>query len=315
MIIAGLLVGIGVGGTCSTCLTGATMSGGEERIAGSKERVGVVELTGVISDATELARTVREFARRDELKAIVVRIDSPGGSVAPSQEIFEALRRASKAKPVVASMGNVAASGGFWSAMGADYVFASPGSLTGSIGVITQLPDLRGIADLVHFNMRTFKSGPLKDAGNPLREMTPADVALFTSLIDDIYQQFVETVAARRKLEVEAVKKLADGRVMTGRAAKEAGLIDALGGLEDAAKKAVLLAASRDAEKQGQPAPAEKPLEEVEVPTLVYPKKPLPGLLRLVAEGTESAIARGLSRGVEDGIGRAAAEARGVEVR
>jgi protease IV len=303
-VILALVLGMGLGGACSTCLAGAN-SQGEEIVLGSKERVGVIDLTGVISDATDFCRQIRELSKRGDLRAIVVRIESPGGAVAPSQEIFSSMRRASKDKPIVASMGNVAASGGFWSAMGADYVFASPGSVTGSIGVITEIPDLRGIADLVRFKVRVFKSGPLKDVGNPLREMTQEDIELFTGLIQDIYTQFVGVVAERRKMDLAAVKKIADGRVLTGRAALEAGLIDELGGLEDAARKAVLLADARKAEKDGKPPPTTKLTDEIEVPTLVYPKKPLPGLLRLLSESARSAVAGGIERGVDRAAERA----------
>jgi protease IV len=223
------------------------------------------------------------------------------------------LRAAAKEKVVVVSMGSVAASGGFWTAMGADWIFANPGTLTGSIGVITEIPDLRGIAELLRFRLRTFKSGPLKDAGNPFREMTPEDQAMFQTLIDDIYLQFVAVVAERRKMDVDEVKKIADGRVMSGAAAFEAGLIDELGGLHDATKKAVLLANAREAEKEGKTATSSKADEKIEDPTLVYPKKPIPGLLDLLTEGAKSAIANGLA----DGIDRAAARARdsNVELR
>jgi protease-4 len=262
----------------------------------------VIELFGAITDGGDTVRQIRDFARRDDLRGIVIRIDSPGGAVAPSQEIYEALKFAAKSKPVVASMGSVAASGGFWSALGADWIFASPGSITGSIGVLSQTPDLRGLADLLRVKMRTFTSGPLKDAGNPFREMTPEDEELFMSLINDIYMQFVSVVAERRKLDLETVKNLADGRVMTGRAALEAGLVDELGGLHDAARKVVLLAEAREAEEE-PPAETSTAAEgEIEDPTLIYPKKPIPGLLRMLIESTESAV----SKGIAAGIGRAA---------
>lgn len=306
-IILGLFAGTALGGACGACLSGV---GGQrdEVFAGSKDKVGVVELTGAITDATEVTRHLRDFAKRDDLKGIVVRIDSPGGAVAPSQEIYAAMRRASKTKPVVASMGSVAASGGFWSALGADWIFASPGSVTGSIGVITQVIDLHEIADLVKVRVHTFKSGLLKDVGNPLRELTKDDRDLFMSLINDIYQQFISVVAERRKMDLDAVKKVADGRVMTGRAALEAGLIDELGTLNEAAKKVVQLAAARDAEKSGKlpKAKTSTRTDDLEDPTLIYPRKPLPGLLRMLADETESAVSLGISKGVE----RAAQNAR-----
>lgn len=306
-IIFSLIMGGAIGGTCSTCLTGAAVQR-EEVIPGGSEHVGVVELFGPIADSAEIVRQIRDFARRDDLEGIVIRIDSPGGAVAPSQEIYEALRFAARTKPVVASMGSVAASGGFWSALGADWIFASPGTITGSIGVLSQTPDLRGLADLLRIRMRTFTSGPLKDAGNPFREMTPEDEELFMSLINDIYGQFVGVVSERRKMDLSSVKKIADGRIMTGRAALEAGLIDQLGGLHDAARKVVALAQRRQAEKEGKEVVTATAAEEGEPPqdpTLIYPRKPFPGLLRMLRDSAESAISAGLAEGVDRAASRA----------
>jgi protease IV len=222
------------------------------------------------------------------------------------------MRWAAEKKPVVASMGNVAASGGFWASLGADWVFASPGTITGSIGVITQLPDLRGIAELLRFRMRTFTSGPLKDAGNPFREMTPADEQLFQSLIDDIYTQFITVTSERRNLSLDEVKKVADGRVMTGRAALDIGLVDELGGLHEAARKAMLMAKLRQAKEEGETETSTKAWEELEDPTLVYPKKDSPPLLDLLT----GSVKQGISSGVSEGIDRLAQdEASPVELR
>jgi protease-4 len=261
---------------------------------GGGERVGVVELIGPITDSAAVVGDLRKFADRDDLVAIVLRIDSPGGAVAPSQEIYDAMRWAARKKPVVASMGNVAASGGFWASLGADWVFASPGSITGSIGVITQTPDLRGLAELARVRFHTFKSGPLKDAGNPFREMTKQDEALFMSLIDDIYDQFVSLTAERRRMPIDEVKKIADGRILTGRAALGAGLVDELGGLHDAARKAMLMANRRRAEEEGEAVTSTAAEAELEDPTLVYPKKPAPSFLDLLSEGASSAVSRGV---------------------
>jgi protease IV len=291
-----LLFGTALGGTCATCATLGGQMGGDEVFFAGGDRVGVIELVGPIVEAEEIVRNIRKFGRRDDLIALVVRIDSPGGAVAPSQEIFRAMRWAAEKKPVVASMGNVAASGGFWASLGADWVFASPGTITGSIGVITQLPDLRGIAELVRFRMRTFTSGPLKDAGNPFREMTPADEQLFQSLIDDIYQQFVDVTAERRRLTVEDVKKVADGRVMTGRAAVDLGLVDELGGLHEAARKAMVMAKMRKAKEDGDTETSTTTLEELEDPTLVYPKKETPGLIDLLTEGVAGGVSQTIDR-------------------
>ena len=143
------------------------------------DRVGVVEVTGVIGDDKMILRELREFAEDPRIRAVVVRIDSPGGSVGPSQEIFEAMRRLQKKKHVLASMGSIAASGGFYVAMGAEKVFANPGTLTGSIGVISELPNVTGFLKWAGVDMRTITAGKMKDAGSPFREMTPDERAYF----------------------------------------------------------------------------------------------------------------------------------------
>ena len=302
IVLAGSM-GFGLG-TCATC-GGGLPSG--SMFVGADYSVGVVELLGPIMETKAVVKQINEFAAQSSLDAIVVRIDSPGGAVAPSQEVFAAMRRASEKKPVVASMGSVAASGGFWAAMGADYVFASAGTITGSIGVISQAPDLQEIAKLFKFRMRTFKSGPLKDAGNPLRAMTKEDEAVFMDLVQDIYDQFVQVVRDRRKLDLEAVQALADGRVLTGRAAKEAGLIDELGGLHDAAKKAAALAEARAAQKEHrEPKPIEEP------PALIYPRPTPPSLLKLLTEDLAQSFARGAVEGLEEA---ARAAPKRVELR
>lgn len=295
-VLLALFAGVTMGGACVTCVTLARPGSGEIIPAG-RERVGVIELNGPITDTKEVVQHLREFARRGDLAGIVVRIDSPGGAVAPSQEIYAAMRHAAKSKPIVASMGSVAASGGFWASLGADWVFASPGSITGSIGVITQTPDLRGVAESLRFGVRTFKSGPLKDAGNPFRELTPEDEALFTGLIADIYEQFITTTAERRGLDLETVKRYADGRVMTGRAAHQAKLVDELGGLYEAARRAAHLGALK-AKGTATPTTAVD-LSDREDPTLVYPRRSRPSFLDLLSEAGAKSLA-GAIRGAAD---------------
>jgi protease-4 len=195
-------------------------------------------------DSERVLKQLRRFEKDDAIKAIVVRIDSPGGSVAPSQEIFDELQRVAEAKPVVCSMGNVAASGGFYIAMGCPKgnVLAEPGTLTGSIGVISQFPNLTRIAERFQFRMETVKSGALKDAGNPFRDMTPQDRAYWQSLIDRVYAQFLGDVVESRGLPEAKVRQVADGRVITGEEAFEAGLVDKLGNFHVAIDHAMELA-------------------------------------------------------------------------
>lgn len=298
----GLLLG-------TSCVTCGHLPGREQReFAGeSAHRVAVLELEGPIMDTSESVRTLAGFARQKDIDAVVVRINSPGGAVAPSQELFDAMRAASAKKPIVASMGSVAASGGFWAAMGADYVFAAPGSITGSIGVISQAPDLRELARFLKVDVHTFKSGPYKDLGNPLREMTEGDRAIFQGLVDDIFEQFVTMIAQRRGLEREQVLKVADGRVMSGRAAHEAKLVDALGGLREAAVKAAELA---DEKKR---AAGDKVPEGPVDPSLIYPRR-RDALLSLLAEDVGSSLMKGLLGGFDAGLEAAARRVEG-EVR
>ncbi|HEU4384465.1 MAG TPA: signal peptide peptidase SppA [Anaeromyxobacteraceae bacterium] len=216
------------------------VKGETPRLAGGP-RIGVVPIEGVIGvggrggvDSDQVLRTLKRYADDSDMKAIVVRIDSPGGAVAPSQEIYDELRRVAEDKVVVCSMGNVAASGGLYVAMGCDRIVAESGTLTGSIGVISQFVNVKGLADRFSVKMETVKSGKLKDAGNPFRDMTPEDRAYWQALVDQVYRQFLTAVAESRELAEADVRKFADGRVLTGEQAQQLGLIDDLGNFHDA---------------------------------------------------------------------------------
>ena len=206
------------------------------------ERVGVVEVTGVIADSKTALKELREFEDDPRIRAVVVRIDSPGGSVGPSQEILEAMQRLQKKKHVLASMGSIAASGGFYIAMGGEKIFANPGTLTGSIGVISEFPNVSGLLKWAGVDMRTITAGRLKDAGSPFRDMSAEERSYFQSMLDDVHTQFIEAVAESRKLPEDQVRKVADGRVFTGRKAKDLKFVDELGGLQDAVREAGKLA-------------------------------------------------------------------------
>jgi protease IV len=219
--------------------------GGNVMARAGGERVGVVEVTGVITDSKTTLRELREFEEDPRIRAVVVRIDSPGGSVGPSQEILEAMQRLQKKKHVLASMGSIAASGGFYVAMGGEKVYANPGTLTGSIGVISQFPNVSGLLKWAGVDMRTITAGKLKDAGNPFREMSAEERSYFQAMLDDVHAQFIGAVVEARKLPEEEVRKVADGRVFTGRKAKELKLVDELGGLQDAVREAGKLAGIR----------------------------------------------------------------------
>ena len=252
---------------------------GDSSGLGSGPRIGIIEIKGPIgtgmggADGPRLLKQVRRFEEDDSLKAVVVRIDSPGGAVGTSQELHDEVKRLAAKKVVVCSMGDLAASGGFYVAVACPKIVATPGTLTGSIGVISQFPNLRGIAQRLSFKMETVKSGPLKDAGNPFRDMTPADRAYWQALVDGVYQQFLSAVAEGRKLPLEKVRPIADGRVMTGAEAKERGLVDALGNFYDAVELA----------KDGAKLTGE--------PVLIYPPEERGSLLERLVFGAAGAAA------------------------
>ncbi|NPB09680.1 MAG: signal peptide peptidase SppA [Thermodesulfobacteria bacterium] len=237
------------------------------------DQIGVIEIKGLISEADGHLEDLRKFSRNDAIKAIVVRIESPGGAVGASQEIYRELKRISEKKPVVASMGSVAASGGLYVALGARKIVADPGTLTGSIGVMIQIPNIRKLLERIGIEATVLKSGPYKDTGSLLRPLTKEEKELLMDTIRDVYTQFVQAVSESRGIPVEEVKKFADGRVFTGRRAKELGLVDVLGNFEDAVDLA--------AEMAGIKGP----------PHLVYPEEEKPWIKWLM---TKSLAPKGL---------------------
>jgi protease-4 len=205
-------------------------------------RVALVEVEGLIVDADRLVRELSDHGDDPSIRAVVVRIQSPGGVVGPTQEIHDAIQRLrSRGKPVVASMGSVAASGGYYLAAAATRIVANPGTLTGSIGVILQLAEIEGLLRKVGVRYEIIKSGRFKDAGSFARPMTSEERAVLQAVLDDMHDQFVTAVAEGRRLSKDRARALADGRVYSGRMAKEAGLVDALGGLDEAIRLAAEL--------------------------------------------------------------------------
>ncbi len=201
----------------------------------SGDKIGLIEIKGVILDSEPIVKHIKRFRKSDHIKGILVRIDSPGGGVAASQEIYEALKKARDAgKVVVASMSSVAASGGYYVACAADTIVANPGTTTGSIGVILNFFDFSDLLKKIGLRLNVVKSGKFKDAGSFGRPMTPEDKAYFQQFVNDAYEQFVAVVAEARQMTREDVLKLADGRVFTGKQAFESGLVDVLGTYEDA---------------------------------------------------------------------------------
>jgi|SRR5579863_385695 len=204
---------------------------------GSEEKIGLVRIEGVILDSKETLEELEHFASSPSMRAILIRIDSPGGGVVPSQEIYEEIRKIrDKGKKVVVSMGNVAASGGYYIATASDKIVANPGTLTGSIGVIMELANVEGLLHKIGVESVVIKSGEHKDIASPFRKMTPLENKLMQQVLDDVHDQFIEAVAKGRQLRLSEVRSLSDGRVFTGRQAKAKGLVDELGDLQDAVR-------------------------------------------------------------------------------
>src|SRR5262245_43369355 len=200
--------------------------------------VGVVELEGEIRDAEPLCESLETLRKDPQVVAVVLRINSPGGAVAPCQEISEEIVRLREAKPVIASLGSIAASAAYYIAAGTNRIVAAPGTLTGSIGVIMEFRQLQGLAEKVGVGEQIVKSGTYKDIGHPLRSLTDGERTLLQSMVDDVHGQFIDAVAKGRGMERARIKELADGRLFSGAQAKAAGLVDELGGLSTAIQMA-----------------------------------------------------------------------------
>ncbi|MBU1056284.1 MAG: signal peptide peptidase SppA [Proteobacteria bacterium] len=198
------------------------------------EKVGVIEILGVITDSKEIVNNIKKYRENDSIKAIVLRIDSPGGAVGPSQEIFREVRKTIGKKKIITSMGSVAASGGYYIAAGTDGIMANPGTITGSIGVIIGFTNFEEILQKIGLYPVVVKSGEYKDIGSPVRKMTEKEKILLQDFVDDTHMQFVGAVSKGRNMDVAKVKAIADGRIFTGQMAKNLGLVDRLGNIEDA---------------------------------------------------------------------------------
>jgi protease-4 len=253
-------------------------------------KIGVVELKGTIGDekggiqGSREAEQIRDFAEDDKIKAILIRIDSPGGSVAPSQEIWEEIKRSRKKKKVVCSQGNLAASGGYYISVACDEIVANPGTLTGSIGVISQFLDAKELLALAKVQQTTLKTGALKDSGSPFREFNAEDRKYFDGLLHEIFEQFLSAVAEGRHKTVEEIRPLADGRVFSGAQAKALGLVDALGNFRTAVDRVMELAGLH-----GEP-------------ELVYPEKKEAFPFLDVLRGGAHAVGQEFVKGAVDGV-------------
>jgi len=198
------------------------------------DKVALVRIEGPIIDSQRFVDEIRQYVDDNSIKAIVLRVDSPGGAVAPSQEIYTEVKRAVQKKKVVASMGSLAASGGYYVVAPATMIVVNPGTITGSIGVIMEIPNFEGLMDKIGIKTTTIKSGKYKDMASAMRELTTEERRLLQGVMDDVHEQFIQAVAEGRGMTVEEVTEFADGRIFSGRQAKEIGLVDELGNLQDA---------------------------------------------------------------------------------
>ncbi len=236
------------------------------------DKIGIVEIKGVITQSSDVIETLRQFVEDSGVKAIILRIDSPGGGVGPAQEIYREVLKAKSKKKVVTSMGSVAASGGYYIACASDIIVANPGTITGSIGVIMQFSNFEELFKKIGIKGVVIKGGEYKDIGSPFRDMTPEEKKIMQEVIDNVHQQFIQAVAEGRKLERIKIIQIADGRILTGEQAKRLGLVDQLGNLQDAIDTAAKLAGIKGK------------------PQIIYPKKKFSLLELLIREGASLLI-------------------------
>jgi protease-4 len=239
------------------------------------DKIAIVEIRGVIAQSSGIIEEIHEYVDDDGVKAIILRIDSPGGGVGPSQEIHREILKVKEKKKIVTSMGSVAASGGYYIACASDLIVANPGTITGSIGVIMEFTNIEELFKKIGIKGVVVKSGELKDMGSPFREMTPEEKRIIQDVIDNVHQQFIKAVADGRKLDRSKVTQIADGRIMTGEQAKQLGLVDQIGNLDDAIDATAKLVGI-----EGKP-------------NIVYPKKKF-SIWELLIRETVSAVLKTL---------------------
>jgi protease-4 len=228
IIIIGVILGVFL-----LAILFLTQFGGDSTFA-LGDKIAVVDIKGVITSSRDIVEQIDTFKVDDDVKAIILRINSPGGGVGPSQEIYREVLSAKEKKKVVASMESVAASGGYYVACASDLIVANPGTITGSIGVVMEFSNVEDLLKKIGLRSYVIKSGKHKDIGSPLRKMTPEERSILQGVIDSVHNQFIRAVAKGRDMKEEKVRQIADGRIFSGEQAKELGLVDRLGSLQDA---------------------------------------------------------------------------------
>lgn len=245
-VLLGLLLLISLAGLFLVSIFIIGFLGGKKQSFPPRDKVGIVTVEGIITESKDINKQIEEFADDDRIKAVIVRIESPGGGVVPSEEIYSAIQELRKKKKVVASMGAVAASGGYLIACASDRIVANPGSITGSISAVMHFANAETLLKRIGLQTTVIKSGKYKDIGSPVRGMTEEEKIIIQNLVDDIFDHFLEVIARDRKIKKEELRSLADGRIFTGRQAKALGLVDELGDLNQAVNAAGKLAGLKD---------------------------------------------------------------------
>jgi protease-4 len=272
LILAGIFLGFFL-----LIYTLSSLGGGGVDLPG-REKIGVVEIKGVIMESKPIVDQLIKFKKSRSVRGIVLRIDSPGGGVAPAQEIYEEVGKIKREKKVVASIESVGASGGYYIACAADRIVANPGTITGSIGVITEFVNVEQLLQKIGLKSFVIKSGKHKDIMSPTREPTEEDKKILQEVIDNIHNQFIDAVADGRKLDREKVVEIADGRIFSGQQARDLGLVDSLGNFQDAVALAAQLAGI-----EGEP-------------SIVYAEKKKPSLLDFFIQETISRVSDELKK-------------------
>ncbi|MRS03757.1 signal peptide peptidase SppA [bacterium] len=239
--------------------------------------IAVVDVSGMIIDSTEIIKQLHYSKDNNNIKAVVLRIDSPGGVVGPTQEIYTEIIKLQKIKPVVVSMGSVAASGGYYISAPANIIFANPGTITGSIGVLMKLANFQTLLDKIGIKSFVIKSGEFKDAGSPVRPITAQEKKVMQGIIDNMHNQFVLAVANGRKIPIERVRVFADGRIFTGEQAQQLRLVDQLGNLQDAIDEAAKISGLK------------------QKPRIIYPPKTRKSILDVFIEGASESFLKGIT--------------------
>jgi protease-4 len=263
LLLGFLVFGVLVGLFFITIFILSYFSGREESLW-RDEKIAIIEVRGVIIDPQPTVEKLIKFRKNEKIKAIILRVDSPGGAVGPAQEIYSEVKKVQREKKVLVSMGSVAASGGYYVACAADKIMANPGTITGSIGVIVESLNVEDLFRKIGLRPEVIKSGRHKDIGSPFRKMNPEEKRLLQGVLDNVHEQFIRAVAEGRRLPLEKVRSLADGRIFSGDQAKTMGLVDELGNLQD-----TIALAAKMAGIQGEP-------------EVIYPEKKRFSLLDLL---------------------------------